>query len=256
VSDSPVDGNGRGATALARRAEDGTLPPERVQAMFNRIARPYDAMNRVMTAGLDRRWRALAADEADIGRGASVLDCCCGTGDLALELARRVGEHGEVIGVDFADEMLANARRKAERAGIRQVRFIHGDALALPLDDDRVAAATVAFGVRNLADVERGFRELARVVRPGGRVVCLEITQPASRPLAGFYRVWFDRLVPAVGGLVDRGDSAYSYLPASVRRFPGPDELGRAMFRAGLERVRYRLLAGGIVALHVADVPR
>jgi len=240
--------------AVEPRAADGTLPPERVQAMFNRIARPYDRMNRVMTAGLDRRWRALAADEAGVGAGASVLDCCCGTGDLALELATRVGRSGEVIGVDFAEEMLVQARRKAERAGADNVRFVHGDALRLPLTDDRVAAATVAFGARNLADLDGGLRELVRVVRPGGRVVCLEITQPAHGPLAGFYRVWFDRLVPAVGGLVDRGDSAYTYLPASVRRFPGPDDLAAAMYRAGLDRVRYRLLAGGIVALHVGEV--
>jgi demethylmenaquinone methyltransferase/2-methoxy-6-polyprenyl-1,4-benzoquinol methylase len=213
-------------------------------------------MNRAMTAGLDRRWRALAADEANVGLGANVVDVCCGTGDLAFELAGRVGSAGEVTGVDFSENMLQIARDKAVRLNHRNVRFVPGDALDLPVGDDEVAAATIAFGMRNLADHAKGFRELVRVVRPGGRVVCLEITTPKGRVLGGFYRVWFDRLVPAVGNVVDRGDSAYSYLPASVRRFPGPDELGKLMYGAGLERVRYRTLAGGIIGLHVGEVPR
>jgi demethylmenaquinone methyltransferase/2-methoxy-6-polyprenyl-1,4-benzoquinol methylase len=242
-------------TELVPAAAPGTLPPERVRQMFDRIAGPYDAMNRVMTVGLDRRWRALAAESTGVGTGASVLDACCGTGDLTLELARRVGPSGEVFGVDFSPRMLERARRKLDAAGFPRAQLLEGDALRLPLPDDRVAAATVAFGVRNLADVDLGFRELARVVRPGGAVVCLEITQPQSGPLAGFYRVWFDRLVPAVGRAVDRrGDSAYSYLPASVRRFPGPVELGVLMRGAGLTNVRYTTLAGGIVALHVGQV--
>jgi demethylmenaquinone methyltransferase/2-methoxy-6-polyprenyl-1,4-benzoquinol methylase len=243
-------------TSLEPRAAEGSLPPERVRMMFDRIAGPYDRMNRVMTAGLDRRWRALAADEARVGLGAAVADVCCGTGDLALELSERVGDAGEVTGVDFSENMLEIAREKAARLGRANVRFVPGDALDLPIGDDEVAAATIAFGMRNLADHEHGFRELLRIVRPGGRVVCLEITTPKGAVLGGFYRVWFDRLVPAVGNVVDRGDSAYSYLPASVRRFPGPDELGRIMYRAGLERVRYRTLAGGIIGLHVGEVPR
>ncbi len=234
---------------------DGSLPPERVRAMFDRIARPYDTMNRVMTAGLDQRWRSLAADECAVGAGATVLDCCCGTGDLAFELAERVGPAGEVLGVDFSDNMLAIARQKADRRGFGNVRFVPGDALDLPAGDDEFAAATVAFGVRNLADYEAGMRELTRVVRPRGRVVCLEITRPTSGPLAAFYGVWFDRVIPRVGAIADRGDGAYSYLPASVQRFPDPVSLGRIMYRAGLERVRYRTLAGGIVALHVGEVP-
>ncbi len=241
--------------ALEPRAADGTLPPERVQAMFDRIARPYDLMNRAMTVGLDRRWRSLAADEAGVGSGAAVADICCGTGDLALELAARVGAAGEVTGIDFSANMLTIARQKAADRGVANIRFVAGDALALPIGDDEVAAATIAFGMRNLADHAQGFRELARIVRPGGRVVCLEITTPRNGLGRSFYRLWFDRLVPAIGGLVDRGENAYSYLPASVRRFPPPGELGAVMFAAGLERVRYRLLAGGIVALHVGEVP-
>ncbi len=242
--------------SLEPRAADGTLSPERVRMMFDRIAGPYDRMNRAMTAGLDRRWRSLAADEAQVGLGAAVVDVCCGTGDLAFELAERVGDAGEVTGVDFSENMLQIARDKAVRLNHPNVRFVPGDALDLPIGDDEAAAATIAFGMRNLADYAQGFRELVRVVRPGGRVVCLEITTPGGRVLGSFYRVWFDRLVPAVGNVVDRGDSAYSYLPASVRRFPGPDELGKIMYGAGLERVRYRTLAGGIIGLHVGEVPR
>jgi demethylmenaquinone methyltransferase/2-methoxy-6-polyprenyl-1,4-benzoquinol methylase len=225
--------------------------------MFDRIARPYDAMNRVMTAGLDVRWRRLAADATEVGAGASVLDCCCGTEDLSLELGRRVGPNGEVIGVDFSDGMLEIGRRKVVRKGLDQVSLINGDALDLPFEDDRFAAATVAFGIRNVADLTGGLRELARVVRPGGKVVCLEITTPESGPLAGFHRLWFDRLVPGVGRVIDRkGDSAYTYLPASVRRFPGPTPLAHLMYEAGLRDVRFRTLGGGIVALHVGTVPR
>jgi demethylmenaquinone methyltransferase/2-methoxy-6-polyprenyl-1,4-benzoquinol methylase len=243
-------------TDLVPATHSGTLPPERVRQMFDRIARPYDAMNRAMTVGLDRRWRALAAEATGVGGGATVLDVCCGTGDLTVELARRVGPSGEVFGVDFSPRMLERARRKLDAAGFPRATLIEADALRLPLPDDRVAAATVGFGVRNLADLELGFRELARVVRPGGRVVCLEITTPESGPLAGFYRVWFDRLIPAVGRAVDRrGDSAYTYLPASVRRFPPPVELGHVMQSAGLVNVKYTTLAGGIVALHVGEVP-
>ncbi|MGI9116047.1 MAG: bifunctional demethylmenaquinone methyltransferase/2-methoxy-6-polyprenyl-1,4-benzoquinol methylase UbiE [Gaiellales bacterium] len=235
--------------------DEGTLPPERVQAMFDRIARPYDAMNRIMTAGLDVRWRKLAADATEVGAGASVLDCCCGTADLSLELGRRVGPSGEVVGIDFSEGMLERGRRKVARKGLDQVTLLHGDALDLPFEDDRFAAATVAFGIRNVADLDRGLRELVRVVRPGGKVVCLEITTPESGAAARFHRLWFDRLVPGVGKAVDRrGDSAYTYLPASVKRFPGPTSLAHTMYEAGLDDVRFRPLGGGIVALHVGTV--
>jgi demethylmenaquinone methyltransferase / 2-methoxy-6-polyprenyl-1,4-benzoquinol methylase len=247
-------GPGGGVTTdIERRGVPSSLEPARVRAMFDRIAGPYDVMNRVMTAGLDRRWRALAADEARVGLGASVIDVCCGTGELSLALAERVGPAGEVIGVDFAPAMLGVAQRKTARRGIGQVQLITADALELPFPADRFAAATIAFGARNLSDLDKGFSELRRVVRPGGRVVCLEITTPKAGMLAGFYRVWFDRLVPVIGRVADHGHDAYSYLPASVRRFPDPDELGRVMQRAGLRRVRYRILAGGIIALHTGE---
>ena len=235
-------------------APPGTLAPAEIERMFDRIAGPYDLMNRLMTAGLDRRWRTLAASETGVGRGASVLDACCGTGELALTLASQVGPSGSVTGVDFSAAMLERAARKAPPPEAAAIEWLRGDATALPFGDRSFAAATIAFGLRNLPDAEGGLRELARVVRPGGRVVCLEITQPTREPLATFYRLWFDRAVPGLGRLFD--SAAYRYLPASVRRFPGPRELGAAFWRAGLHPVRYRLLAGGIVALHVGEVPR
>jgi len=228
-------------------AQPGRLPAGEVQAMFNRIAPRYDLLNRLMSAGLDRTWRAAAAAAADVGAGARALDLCTGTGDLALALAARVVPGGEVVGVDFAEAMLERARAKAA-ARRAPARFELGDALALPFADGGFDAATVAFGARNLADLDAGLREMARVVRPGGRVVVLEITAPAR--LRPFFELWFERLVPRLGALVARDHAAYSYLPASVRRFPDPPGLAARMAAAGLDDVRWRPFAGGIVALH------
>lgn len=225
----------------------GTLEEGQVRAMFDRIAGVYDRMNAVMTAGLDRRWRARAADLAAVGPGDRVLDVATGTGDLALELAERVAPGGEVVGSDFAEAMLERAR---DKAGARaDVSFQWGDALALDHPDDAFAAATVGFGARNFADLHRGLGEMARVVRPGGRVVVLEITTPRTPPLSWFYGLWFDRVVPGLGRLAGDED-AYSYLPSSVRRFPGPEGLAAAMDEAGLVDIRWVLTAGGIIAIH------
>src|SRR4051812_8114195 len=218
----------------------GTLPPEGVQRMFDRIAPVYDAMNRVMTAGLDRRWRAITLDRT-VRSGDRVLDACCGTGDLAIG-ARARG--ADVVGVDFSQEMLVRARRKD--AGIE---WVQADVLHLPFEDASFDAVTVGFGVRNVDDLEAGLRELRRVLRPGGRLGILEITTPRGA-LAPFYRVWFDRVVPLLGRVLP-GGAAYTYLPASVRRFPVPEELARLLEAAGFEGVAFRLFAGGIVALHV-----
>jgi len=207
--------------------------------MFDRIAPVYDAMNRIMTAGLDGRWRAETA-AAVVRPGEHVLDACCGTGDLALACVRA---GGRVTGLDFSERMLERARGKSSR-----VNWLRGDALALPFADGSFDAATVGFGVRNLSDLERGLAELSRVLRPGGRVGILEITRPRGL-LAPFYRVWFEVLVPLLGRLLP-GGKAYSYLPASVRRFPGPEDLAELLRAAGFGDVRYRLFAGGIVALH------
>jgi demethylmenaquinone methyltransferase/2-methoxy-6-polyprenyl-1,4-benzoquinol methylase len=219
--------------------ETGRLAPEAVRTMFDRIAPVYDAMNRVMTAGLDRRWRRITA-EAVVARGDRVLDAACGTGDLALADAKA---GGEVTGLDFSPAMLERARRKAP-----QLEWVEGDALALPFEDGSFDAATVGFGVRNLDDLEAGLRELRRVLRPGGRLGVLEITRPRG-PLKAFYSLWFDRVVPLLGRVLP-GGAAYRYLPASVRRFPPPAELVRLLESVGFADVRYRTFAGGIVALH------
>jgi demethylmenaquinone methyltransferase / 2-methoxy-6-polyprenyl-1,4-benzoquinol methylase len=222
----------------------GTLEEPQVRAMFDRIASFYDVMNSVMTAGLHHRWRARAADLAAVGPGDRALDVATGTGDLALELQRRVTPGGEVIGSDFSEEMLAHARRKAPG-----IAFEWGNALELPYPDASFDAATVGFGARNFSDLDRGLAEMARVVRPGGRVVVLEITTPQRPPLSTFFRVWFDRVVPIIGRLT--GESvAYSYLPSSVRRFPAPEGLAASMAGAGLRDIRWILTAGGIIAIH------
>ena len=219
--------------------------------MFDRISVLYDRMNSVMTAGLHHSWRARAADLAQCSGGERVLDVACGTGDLALELSRRVGPDGSVVGVDFSERMLELAREKAR--GVAPIRFETANALSLPFAEGEFDAATVAFGARNFADLESGLREMARVVAPGGRVVVLEITTPQRAPLSTFFGLWFDRLVPALGRLA--GDpQAYSYLPSSVRRFPAPRELAGVMWDCGLRDVRWVLTAGGIIAIHAGVV--
>ncbi|CAN5250187.1 bifunctional demethylmenaquinone methyltransferase/2-methoxy-6-polyprenyl-1,4-benzoquinol methylase UbiE [soil metagenome] len=230
-------------------AAPGTLPEQQVEAMFDRIAGVYDRMNSVMTAGMHHRWRARAADLARVGPGDRVLDVATGTGDLAVELERRVGPGGEVVGTDFSETMLELARRKAPG-----IRFEPGNALELPYADGEFTAATVGFGARNFSDLPRGLSEMARVTRPGGRVVVLEITTPQRPPLSVFFSMWFDRVVPAMGRLAGSPD-AYEYLPSSVRRFPGPHELAGELAGAGLEHVTYVLTAGGIIAIHAGTVP-
>jgi demethylmenaquinone methyltransferase/2-methoxy-6-polyprenyl-1,4-benzoquinol methylase len=220
-----------------------------VNRMFDRVAGRYDALNSVMTAGLHHRWRERAADRAELSAGDSALDVCCGTGDLALELAGRVAPGGHVIGCDFSEPMLDLAREKAGERNADGVRFEWADALSLPYDAGRFDAVTVGFGVRNLANLERGLGEMARVLRPGGRLVVLEITQPTRPPLSTFYSLWFDRIVPLLGSFSTDAE-AYSYLPESVRSFPGPARLAELMDGAGLERIRWTVLAGGIIAIH------
>jgi demethylmenaquinone methyltransferase/2-methoxy-6-polyprenyl-1,4-benzoquinol methylase len=226
-----------------------TLPPDQVRAMFDRITPAYDRMNRIMSLGMDGSWRALAVRASGVAPGDAALDVCCGTGDLAIELLDAVSTRGRVVGLDFSEAMLDAARRKSS-----QIEWVRGDALALPFPDGGFAAATIGFGMRNLADPLRGFAELARVVRPGGRVVCLELTDPPAWA-APFARLWTERTVPLLGRLVARETDAYRYLPASVRRFPPAGELAGVMSRAGLHRVRYRRLSGGAVAVHVGTVP-
>jgi len=217
--------------------------------MFDRVAARYDLLNSVMTAGLHHRWRQRAADRAELAPGDAALDICCGTGDLALELAGRVSPGGRVVGCDFSEPMLDLAREKTAERGAEAVRFEWADALELPYDGERFDAVTVGFGVRNLADLDRGLREMARVLKPGGRCVILEITQPTRPPLSTFFSLWFDRIVPLLGAVSDEPE-AYEYLPESVRSFPAPHGLAEKLDRAGFERIRYTVLAGGIIAIH------
>jgi demethylmenaquinone methyltransferase/2-methoxy-6-polyprenyl-1,4-benzoquinol methylase len=257
-----------GPTLNGKGGQPGTLEAGQVRAMFDRIAGVYDPLNTAMTAGLHHRWRARAVELAHVGPGSRVLDVATGTGDLALELGRRVWPGGEVIGTDFSEGMLDRARIKAarEQANSALPRFEWADAMELPYDDDSFDAATVGFGARNFDDLGRGLAEMARVVRPGGRVVVLEFTTPTRAPLSIFYRVWFDRLVPALGRVTGAGASfsarsqggasgstirdAYTYLPSSVKRFPGPAALAAELERAGLVQISYLITAGGIVTIH------
>jgi demethylmenaquinone methyltransferase/2-methoxy-6-polyprenyl-1,4-benzoquinol methylase len=186
---------------------------------------------------------------ARVQPGDAALDVCCGTGDFAVELRRAVGPSGRVVGLDFSPQMLQMARRKCSA-----VEWLQGDALALPFADGEFAAACVGFGVRNLSDHGRGFAEMARVVRPGGRVVCLEMSTPPA-PIRPFSQLWTDRGVPVLGRIVARDPEAYSYLPESVHRFPAAPELAAIMREAGLVDVGYRRLMMGVVALHVGTVP-
>ena len=224
-----------------------------VRVMFDRIAGVYDLMNSAMTAGLHHQWRQRAVDRAEVGPRSDALDVCCGTGDLALELRRRIGADGRVVGCDFSEPMLELARRKSGEEGL-PVEFGWADALELPYGDEGFDAVTIGFGARNLADLGRGLGEMARVLKPGGRLVILEITRPQREPLASFYSLWFDRVVPVIGSVAGDSD-AYSYLPNSVRTFPEPESLAAMMDEAGLREIRWLLLAGGIIAIHSARKP-
>jgi len=211
-------------------------------------------MNSLMTGGMHHRWRRQGVQAAALQPGDSALDVCCGTGDFAFALFSAVGPLGSVVGVDFSRRMLEVAREKARRKGM-PVEFRWGDATRLEFGADTFDACTIGFGVRNIPDIQGVFSEMARVVKPGGRVVCLEITRPAKAPFKQFYGIWFNRLVPGLGRMISRHNSAYSYLPASVKRFPPAPELAKIMREVGLGDVNYRLLAGGIIALHWGTAP-
>jgi demethylmenaquinone methyltransferase/2-methoxy-6-polyprenyl-1,4-benzoquinol methylase len=233
-------------------AASGTLEEPQVRAMFDRIAGVYDVMNSVMTAGMHHHWRTRAADLARLQPGGRALDVATGTGDLAFELARRVGPGGEVIGSDFSEGMLDLARGK-QPANANCVRFEWGNALELAYDDGVFDACTCGFGVRNFSDLARGLGEMVRVVKPGGCVVVLEMTTPQNPPLSWFLKAWFDTVVPSLGRFAGDSD-AYTYLPSSVRRFPAPSPLAGILHDAGLRDVRWVLTAGGIIAIHHGTV--
>ncbi len=222
-----------------------------VRAMFDRIARVYDPMNLVISAFQEPRWRRRAVQLTGARPGDRLLDVATGTGKVAADLWARAQPGGTVLGVDISPGMIAVAKR---RSGDRQgLEFVVGDALALPTEDGSFDAATIAFGMRNLPDYGRGFAEMARSVRPGGRVVCLEITRPRSRPTR-FLQLWFDRIVPLIGRVAGQGP-AYGYLVRSVTGYPGPDRVATIMRKAGLVNVSWHGMSGGIVTLHVGTVP-
>lgn len=236
-------------TDTVQPQRDSAQFAEQVQGMFDRVAGRYDLLNSLMSAGLHHRWRERAADIVAPAPGASILDVCCGTGDLTFELAGRVAPGGHVVGSDFSEPMLDLAREKAKRRDVDSVRFEWADALSLPYDDGRFDAVTVGFGLRNFADWDKGLREMARVLKPDGKLMILEFTKPTRPPFSTFYSLWFDRLAPVLGRLSDNPE-AYAYLTESLKTFPGPLGLAEKMDAAGLRRIRYRILAGGIVTIH------
>jgi demethylmenaquinone methyltransferase/2-methoxy-6-polyprenyl-1,4-benzoquinol methylase len=249
----PIEGNrplAAGEGSRGRGRSGNPVPEGNVASMFDSIAPVYDRMNTLMTAGLDGHWRRAAVRSAGLARGGAALDVACGTGKLTIELARVVGSLGRVIGVDLAPGMLEVARETC--AGLVQVEVRQANALALPFEAGTFDAATIAFGLRNLASFEDGFREMARVVRPGGRVVCLELTMPRPRPIGRLYSIAFGLVAPALGRLYGRRE-AYAYLPESLGGFPDAGELAETMRRAGLRNVMFRRLVPGVVAVHVGE---
>jgi demethylmenaquinone methyltransferase/2-methoxy-6-polyprenyl-1,4-benzoquinol methylase len=239
--------------APSGRATDrgNAAPTTEVRAMFDRIARVYDPMNLVISAFQEPRWRGRAVDLTGARPGDRLLDVATGTGKVAADLHRRAQPGGSVLGVDISPGMIGVAtRRFAEVPGLE---FVVGDALALPTEDGSFDAATIAFGMRNLPDYRAGFAEMARSVRPGGRVVCLEITRPRSR-IARLLQFWFDRIVPVIGRVAGQG-AAYGYLVRSVKDYPGPDRIAAIMRDVGLQDVTWKGMSGGIVTVHVGTVP-
>lgn len=224
--------------------------------MFDRIAGRYDLMNRVMTLGIDKRWRHAAVRAAKIDPSTRALDVCCGTGDISFLIAESGAEH--VTGLDFSGNMLEQARKRQSNhrdpGAARRIEFVQGDALALPFPDSSFDVITVSFGVRNVEDVPLAFREFARVGRPGARIVCLEITRPKTRLFNWFYDIWFDRVVPILGGIVSRDKAAYTYLPESTKTFPRPPQLKTIIEAAGIREVSWKRYGGGIVALHRGEL--
>jgi demethylmenaquinone methyltransferase / 2-methoxy-6-polyprenyl-1,4-benzoquinol methylase len=241
----------RGDDEPARSRSGNPVPEPRVASMFDSIAPVYDRMNTIMTAGLDGGWRRAAVRAANLEPGGSALDVACGTGKLTCALAATVGTVGRVVGVDLAPAMIEEARRAC--GDLVQIDFLVGNALALPFEAGSFDAATIAFGLRNLASFESGFREMARVVRPGGRVVCLELTTPRPKAFGRVYSALFGRMAPFVGTAFGRR-AAYAYLPHSLQGFPAPEELAETMRSAGLVNVSVRRLGLGTVALHAGEV--
>jgi demethylmenaquinone methyltransferase/2-methoxy-6-polyprenyl-1,4-benzoquinol methylase len=226
---------------------------ERVQRMFGEIAPSYDRMNHLLSLNIDRYWRSWTVRQLAPQPGEPILDLCTGTGDLAIAFWRATGGKSEIVGADFCPEMLDVGRRKQERAKIGpELSFVEADAQNLPFESGRFAIVSVAFGLRNVADTDRGLAEMARVCRPGGQVAVLEFSTPRWQPFRGFYLFYFRHILPRIGQLLARNkSSAYSYLPASVGQFPDGQALADRMTAAGLSDVRFWPLTGGVATLYV-----
>ncbi len=227
------------------RLPSGAQRAHLVREMFDRIASRYELMNTVMTAGLNRLWNRKVVRAAGLQPGGRALDLACGTGTLTRELAKKVGPEGYVLGVDFSKEMLRVARSAPN------IEYRFGDATDLQgVPSGAFDAATIAYGARNIPDLDALFSEIARTLRPGGVAVCLEIARPTGRVSSAFYGVWFDKIVPKLGGWISGDPSAYSYLPESVKEFVAPGELADIIGRNGLQNVTWERVAGGIITLH------
>jgi demethylmenaquinone methyltransferase/2-methoxy-6-polyprenyl-1,4-benzoquinol methylase len=224
-----------------------------VNRMFDQIAPKYDLMNRIMTFGLDQGWRKVVVRESELKFGDLALDVATGTGDIALMLAEAVGLKGHVVASDFSLEMMQPGPGKAEIKGVGSVvQFMAADALNLPYADNSFNAVTTGFAMRNVVDIQGAFSEMRRVLKPGGRLVCLEVAKPKIALVRWGHQLYFNKIVPLIGGMISGHKEAYTYLPESAKNFPPPEELKRIMERAGLREVRYRLYSLGAVAIHVA----
>lgn len=241
---------------MARKKEAALEERERyVQDLFRRVAPKYDFLNRLLSFRRDVAWRRFTARKAGLEPGGSVLDVATGTGDLAFDLAEVVGSTGRVVGLDFTEEMLVRARAKADKLGLADVcRFVQGNALELPFEDAQFDAATIAFGLRNVVDRERCLLEMRRVVKPGGRVLVLEFSQPVWPVFRQVYLLYFRHILPFIGRLVQGDADTYRYLPETVLAFPDQEALAANMRNLGFHNVHYYNLTGGICCLHIGEV--
>ncbi|TNF49795.1 bifunctional demethylmenaquinone methyltransferase/2-methoxy-6-polyprenyl-1,4-benzoquinol methylase UbiE [bacterium] len=224
-----------------------------IRKMFSGIAGRYDLLNRLLSFGVDTRWRKELAEEVHVSGGAPVLDIATGTGDVALTLERSLSDDQKIVGADFAIPMLHLASKKIHHKGVEQILLCAGDALALPFRDASFGAVTIAFGLRNLPDRAAGLKEIQRMLVPGGRVTILEFSRMEHKLLGPPFQFYFHYVLPILGGIISGSYGAYRYLPSSVDDFPDPNELGREMSEAGFVNVRYRPLTSGIACLHTGE---